>query len=213
MSILNVQYNVLFIHVPKTAGTSMERCDFLGGGGHWRIRDFRDVKNAFKFAFVRNPWDRFVSAAFHMPNVIGTEHNRDGFELFVKRCSKIDFGAWEKNAMQAYPNGADWPIHHHFLPQWFFLLTPEGEIGVDFVGRFENLQADWQYVCSQIGVPPPQLTHWRKGSHLYYKYYYTPETWDIVGKIYQRDIDLFNYQDSFVYPGDAVLAATGIFRS
>ena len=40
MSIYNREHSVVFIHVPKTAGTSMERNYFLGSGGHKTIRDF-----------------------------------------------------------------------------------------------------------------------------------------------------------------------------
>ena len=64
MSGYSEQYDVLFIHVPKTAGSSMEQCEFVAGQGHepyWAIREEIRNKAGFSFGFVRNPYDRFVS--------------------------------------------------------------------------------------------------------------------------------------------------------
>ena len=66
------------------------------------------------------------------------------------------------------------------------------KIGVDYIGRFESLEDDWQYVCDTLDVFN-ELPHLRKGNHSYYKDYYNPDTWDIVGRLYRRDVDLFGY--------------------
>jgi len=192
MSIHNAKNNVVFIHVPKTAGTSMERREFIGGNSHARIRDFNNVGGAFKFAFVRNPWDRFVSAAFHKPNITGKEHSKEGFTEFVEKCQAMDFDLWVDHAMKSYPNGDGWPIHHHFLPQWFFLLEEDGQVGVDFVGHYESLMADWEHVCNRMGMPA-HMGHAREGDHEHYTNYYNNDTWDIVGSMYKKDITLFGY--------------------
>ena len=73
MSICNLENNVIFIHVPKTGGTSMEHNSFIGGGGHRDIRFYKRIflltfsglpawEDIFKFGFVRNPYDRLASA-------------------------------------------------------------------------------------------------------------------------------------------------------
>lgn len=181
MSIFNPTSNVLFIHVPKTAGTSMEYRLFIGGGGHLTIRDFNDVGDAFKFSFVRNPWDRFVSAYFCQNHV---EKSKAGFNQFVQGAVL---------APEQYPNvGIN---RTHFLPQWHFLLDNDDEIGVDFIGKYESLQEDWSYVCNRVGVTD-ELCHERKVDHAYYEYYYTPDSWEAIGKMYERDIDLFRYNDA-----------------
>ena len=185
MSVLNSDHEVLFIHVPKTAGTSMERCHFLGGGGHQTIREYPQNQRLFKFGFVRNPWDRLVSAFFcHRPYDGGRDLAQ--FHQFVlEHCSDGE-----------YPDDGIYRLH--FLPMWHFLLDGNDRMGVDFVGRFEMLQSGWKYVCERLKVFAV-LPHERKRLHRPYKEYYTPETWDVVGQLYQRDIELFGYGDDALH--------------
>ena len=196
MSIFNREHNVLFIHVPKTAGTSMERCFFLGGGGHKTIRDFPEAQDAFRFAFVRNPWDRFISAYCCQTNV-DDPNDLGAFDWFVRnRCSP-----------NQYPvRGLYWK---HFIPQWHFLLDVYGRIGVDFVGHFESLEKDWRHVCRRVGVTA-KLPHERKVDHRPYKHYYTPESWDIIGRLYRRDVKLFGYRHCIAAPDEACQDLLGV---
>jgi hypothetical protein len=178
MSILNRKHNVLFIHVPRTAGTSMGYAKFLGGGGHETIRDFYNVDDVFKFSFVRNPWDRFISALLCQEHYLGID--RDGVSRFIM----------EQCAEGEYPR--DGVYRMHFLPQHHFLLDHNDNLGVDFLGRFELLKTDWETVCAILGVSH-ELPHHRKTERSSYQYYYTPETWDIIGELYQQDVELFGY--------------------
>jgi hypothetical protein len=69
----NRHHSAIFVHIPKTAGTTV--LDFLGAehvfdthapAAIYRQADPKLFERAFKFAFVRNPWDRFASAFHHM---------------------------------------------------------------------------------------------------------------------------------------------------
>ena len=66
MSNYNKKLNHIFIHIPKTAGSSMENQPWVGGRGHLRIQAFAeqglDIEKIFVWCFVRNPYDRLVSA-------------------------------------------------------------------------------------------------------------------------------------------------------
>lgn len=158
MSIFNRQYNTIFIHIPKTAGSSMQAV--LGHGGHETIYHFMEqdgFDGAFKFAFVRNPWDRFISLRFH----------------------------------KQQPQPQD-----HLKSQHEFICDGQGNILVDFVGRFETLEADWQHVCRTLGIIE-SLPYIRKGNHDNYMSYYTPELWNEIAEKYQRDIEIFGYEGNF----------------
>lgn len=160
----------------------MEKQEFLGGSGHETIRDFPNADGAFKFSFVRNPWDRFVSGYFCRDSVGNFGMNKNGFNEYIKFCATDYPGSYPMHSVYAM----------HFLPMYHFLLDMDGKVGVDFVGRFESLQQDWKYVCGRLGVADELPWH-RLSKHKHYKHYYTPESWDYIGKLYWQDIRLFEY--------------------
>jgi len=73
------------------------------------------------------------------------------------------------------------------------MLTIDGKIAVDFVGRFENLQKDFNHVCTVIKRPLVKLPHAQKTDHRPYQEYYDKVTKAIVEDRYACDIDTFGY--------------------
>lgn len=70
-----IEFNCIFIHVPKVAGKAIAK-SLLGapnGTGHNKLKYYERDKARFasyvKVAFVRNPWDRLVSAFFYLKNL------------------------------------------------------------------------------------------------------------------------------------------------
>ena len=179
MSIFIPEHNLIFIHVPRTGGSSMERTPLLCcATSHDSIRVFRDLlapetfRSAFKFGFVRNPWDRYVSA--FRAGQAGIGSNDLAFEV-------------RDHAMP--PQSPE-----HFRAQWEFVCDEDGNLLVDCVGHYETLEEDWAKICRAVGCEVYPLGHERKTERKPYQEYYTAEQALALKRIYARDVMLFGYK-------------------
>lgn len=127
----------------------------------------------FKFAFVRNPWDRLVSRYSYL--LRNENHPR---HQFVKR-------------MNGFENYVEWEIARGMF-QHKYVCDTDGKLIVDFIGYFERLQEDFAKVCAQLKVNV-QLPQANSSSHKDYRTYFTPALRDLVAKHFQRDTELFGY--------------------
>lgn len=202
------EYNCLFIHIPKTAGTSIEKAlglnqdynipdskKIYGNLGHYELdhalaEDIYkmlgpdDYHKFYKFAFVRNPYDRLVSRYYHTCkyNDIRFLGYCDSFEEFINKLY---------NKFQTINNEQHITVTQ-YLPQSKYIYK-NGELMVDFVGRFENLNDDWAKICSKLGINK-QLERHMSSSHPDYKNYYQNKSLqNKVYEMYKEDFDNFNY--------------------
>ncbi|HEX4342759.1 MAG TPA: sulfotransferase family 2 domain-containing protein [Verrucomicrobiae bacterium] len=129
----------------------------------------------FKFAFVRNPWDRLVS--------------RYAYLLRVEKHARHD----HVKAMSGFADYLEWEIERGKMFQYSYVCDARGHWIVDFVGYFERLQPDFAKVCKTLEVRA-ELPKNNVTSHKDYRTYYTPATRDLVAKHFQRDIELFGYE-------------------
>lgn len=129
----------------------------------------------FKFAFVRNPFDRFVSYCAFMTRFQG------------------QFAADPHRVMRSHIANPPW---HKILfqPQSSFLTDATGKLLTDYLGRVENMQESYDEIAERIGISSAQLDKVNASSRGDYRSYYTPDLVEGVTKLYARDLELFGYE-------------------
>lgn len=180
------KHKFVFIHPQKTAGICVkqsiratfksENIEAPKGSCHWGLNLFDyyiddDIKNYFKFSVVRNPWDRAVSYYYH----------------FKKHFNyKKPFGIFCK---EGWVNAPEFKLKNKFLLN--------GEIGIDFLIKFENLEEDFHDVMLELGVSDYQkLIKYDHGNNRTrdYKDCYTSVTKKMIEESAAWEIENFSYK-------------------
>lgn len=209
------QLKCIFVHIPKCAGISVGRTLFgeyegnhLPIPAYQMIFDQQDFDEYFKFSFVRNPWDRLVSAYRFMKHgaeaatavgLVAPDASRHAETKRSVRSEVSQFDDFE-HFVTSWVRPENIRLHEHFRGQHRFVCSPNGKLQLDFVGRFETLDQDVQSVAERLGVATELVHHNRtNASHetkASVRDMYTPRTRDIVAKMYEKDIRLFDYSFS-----------------
>ena len=198
---INHHHKYIFIHIPKCAGTSIENT--LSGAAYvkWDERNKIWVQHAtanqikrlycqnyedyFSFTFVRNPWGRAISDYFWIKKNLKIEDSFKNYLLLENKFNTPRF---------SYPHLHKTGRGDHVLPQSDFILDSNREQMVNYIGRFENIQQDFDTICDKIGIPRQELPHNNKTNHKRYVEYYDEETRQIVAEKYAKDIEYFGYE-------------------
>ena len=221
-------YNCLFVHIPKAAGQSIEQffMDLLQLDwdkdrsalylqsnpdpalgteklAHLSASEYlecgylspEEFSNLFKFSFVRNPWSRILS-----------EYR---YRNYFHHLSFRDF------VLNKFPKPGWGDKYRHVLPQYDMLYDQHGNLLVDFVGRFETLQQDFDRVCEHLGIADSLLPHRNRSNkkarglkrtlknYLFMNgenqrrsmaEFYDDETRAAVADYYRKDIEIFGFE-------------------
>jgi|19_taG_2_1085344.scaffolds.fasta_scaffold00919_7 hypothetical protein len=188
--LLSHKHKFIFIHIPKTGGTSIKRAllpysdvENRDESKHktsvfWKKQLGKKTwKSYFKFVFVRNPWDRMVSRRYYQMFVNGDEKARDRGLAFK------DFEEFLGSDRSRLVINQSRYFHNKF-----------GKNMVDFVGRFENFQEQFDQVCDKIGIDKIELSHLNSSPRGEYRQYYNDKTKKIVEKACKDDIMRYGYK-------------------
>lgn len=143
------------------------------------------IPDVFMFTFVRNPWDRVVSAFHCLQDDQGT-FGRRWRRVGGVRLSR-DFKAYVREGLREDQRSI------HFKPQIKTFMCDGEFIPNLFIGRFERLAEDWATVADTIGVSK-ELPHYNKSKHRPYSELYDEETRQIVADIYAEEIEALGYE-------------------
>jgi|LULM01.1.fsa_nt_gb hypothetical protein len=166
------KYEAIQVHIPKTAGTTVSFSLGLNkdrihdnnpdAQKHWlygplSVKQYglpyqhltasqikqevgKETYNEyFKFSFVRNPWDRIVSE-FCWAQQNTPRHYKGRNNKFNELIHDLENGDVDK-------------YNHRLNSQACFLKNEQGEMDMDFVGRFENFENDWTRLGAKLGFP------------------------------------------------------------
>jgi len=198
--------NAVFVWIPKTAGASFFSClntpklwvslhkvkyRFANKGtvtfSHMDYAGLvkagyvsrRFDESAYKFSFVRNPYDRAVSLLFYLKKygILPSD------ETFLSFCRKLNDKGCE-------PIGL---YNVRGLSQCNPQVRWIENIELDFLGRFESIREDSDKVFYELGLPDVHLPLINKTSHASYREYYCSESKEIIEKFYEEDFRILGY--------------------
>ena len=195
----------IFVHIYKNAGTSIENAlQVYAANKFWRgvyhiSHNLRIGKNPikpceqhakapeikacvgediysnyFSFAFVRNPWDWQVSL----------------YKYSLKKEGHFQHALIK--SLGSFDSYIEWRCNNEVELQKSFILSDSGESLVNFIGRFENLENDFDKVCSYLNISA-KLPRLKVSNTVPYRNYYSDFSKKLVAETYVEDIDTFKY--------------------
>jgi hypothetical protein len=198
---------IIFVHIPKTGGTSVEEMltdygmftlEFHGVLGGRALHHFTAIElmsalgknmfnNYYKFAFVRNPYEKMVSEYYwcRIPGV--GFRNKQSFNDFIKYVENI-----VKNK-KFYTN----IYHDHFIPQYYFIFNNK-QLLVNDVYKFEDIKIALPLIKEKLKIRGPILhTNKNRFKSNADKLVLTDEQKEKIYNLYKIDFDVFNYNKDY----------------
>ena len=141
---------------------------------HSTLREYRDAlgdeqfRSLYKFACVRNPWDRMVSYYF-TPTQNPEKWDRKKFRGIISKAVSIaDYLRLDRDEEDPFAN-------------------------VDYIMRFENLAEDFRTVCGTLGISPETLPRYNRSRREHFSEYYDDELRELVRARFAAEIERFGY--------------------
>lgn len=185
-------HHCIFIHITKTAGTSVAKSLFNYLPYHYTAIDYRVIYGTrtydryFKFAFVRNPWDRLYSAYRYFK--AGGWNDDDKTWARLHLAPYKDFNSF----VQQWLTPENIKKHIHFKPQCEFICDSENNIIIDYLAYFETIDDDFDAIAARLGIDT-QLGQHNTNPAVSYTTVYEEKSAQIVAQLYADDIIMFGY--------------------
>ena len=174
--------------------------NFLAQGSHPYSLNYgkEKFKEYFKFTFVRNPWDRFISLWVKFKEEVKLQEQFNKlFELHIDTDFK------EPQEVLRYlvlAHRKDLLLPRWFKPQYEYVHDTNLHVLTNYIGQYEKFQFCFDFLCDRIDVPH-KILPWGEGEHRrhnkekkHYRDYYDPVMINAVAEIYHNDIKAWHYE-------------------
>ena len=185
--VLDTEGKFLFFAINKNAQTSVVRNALASRAivnkdnpkHHWDrlVEVTNDLDNVYKFAIVRNPWDRFVST----------------FE-YLRKHKMID----PHLSFDDFVTNGDFSNPHFNLQHPNFQF--QGRVFVDDLFHLEELAENWRVIAERLGIGSELPFANRSRTDRDYRNRYSERSLQIVSEVYQSDIEALNYEFESLRP-------------
>ena len=205
----------IFIHIPKTAGTSIEysfkKVKLKGEKvkkhpktKHHTLEEYKDqfpeeFNNYYKFTVVRNPWEREYSLWKFMNETYKKKMSLNKvLNIFTGRKGRgvrhtfIEYLKYLEQDIDHYIKDSTFAWRHLFRDQIEY-ITINDCLELDQIIRFERLESGFDEMCKVLDryhEKLPTIFYSGEKTHLER---YSQEEIDLVAKIRKKDIDFLGY--------------------
>ena len=214
------KYKAVFVHIPKTAGMSVEQVFIDAHGLNWFSREAlilganphptmgpERISHLYAEEYVglgyleKEKFDQYYKFSFvrNPWDRLVSQYYYRKFDLQMSFTKFVDY------AFSISENRSDFA--RHIVAQYQYLFDSSGNLLVDFVGRYENIRNDFIVVSDNLSLSAKELPkvnmygdqRWRRLLRLKkkrpgYHSHYNDELRDRVGEFYALDVEHFGYE-------------------
>lgn len=203
--IISDKQQFIFVHIPKTAGSSIQSAlssyAIENPRSRWSrvLKHFNLPKDYQRFRFTlhsslsdvqqKMPADTFA-------NYKKVAFVRNPWDRMVSSYAYKIHGTKDKKRSRNddFETFLHSEFKRHKKPQIDYLKNRDGKLDCDFIGHFESLNNDYQKLGKLLDIELPPLPALNKSkSRSNYRDYYNETTKKLIQQHYQEDIDTFGY--------------------
>jgi len=191
MAVLIKDYNSVFIHIPKTGGSSIQQwlmnntdSYITKGTKHHTLTAIESKYGKFDFSFavVRNPWDWCVSWYFF---------SRDRALRRIKHPKNKGKFSLEYNQriLTEFDKGFEYFVENTQLTDQFHRT-----VGIDYIIKLENINEEIKVIAKKFNINKDLPVINASSRNKNYQEYYNDNTRTIIQSKFTKDINFFNYK-------------------
>lgn len=202
-----IPYNLIknppvFFHMPKTGGNSVgkflsqRRIPVITITHNLRDPEYKlpcEVLSGMErsFCFVRNPWDRLVSAYYFLRN--GGKHGLDKADFDELLAGFKDFESFVMEGLSSDPGKLLGQIH--LKPQVSWIKKQDGKLCINDTLKVEDMRAELIKYFRKFGLRMAGDMPFRNKSRRErdYRKLYSTEMVEVVASVYCEDVETFGY--------------------